>query len=104
MDIAFDIVKRCIVRFVLLSLVQQSEKPVGIISAFKIEVDQANQNALALRESLESFLKGILCIFVVVKLSIAVGKFCEYFTLFKIFCIDAFLEIGYRAGIVLQRP
>ena len=55
-DIALHIVEGSIVRLVLDCHVEQSEQLVRILVVLDIEIDQGNQNALALRELAETLL------------------------------------------------
>ena len=57
MDVTLDIVERSIVGLILLGLVEQGEEMIGALIVGEIVVDEADEDALALRELLETFLE-----------------------------------------------
>ena len=76
MDIALNIVKGSIVRFVLLGLVEEGEETVSVVAALEIVVDQTYEDGLALRILGESLLKILLLGLRTLGLLGDVGKLC----------------------------
>ena len=93
MDLALDIVERCVLRLVCLCISNELEETVGILTAGHIVVDEADEDSLALRELYECFLKDLLAGLSVAELLLNVGELGVSVTVVTFITVgDALLE------------